>query len=88
MVEINEAERKKELNEDKRRGLWDNVKCYNIQIIGIPEDALAGGSLPLVPPGKPKSHRVSLTGALGMPVVYFQSEDQQPQEPARASISV
>ena len=38
MVEINEAERKKELNEDKRRGLWDNVKCYNIQIIGVPEE--------------------------------------------------
>ena len=34
MVEINEAERKKEKrikrNEDNLRGLWDNVKCPNI----------------------------------------------------------
>ena len=39
MVEINEAERKKEKrikrNEDN---LWDNVKCPNIQIIGVPEE--------------------------------------------------
>ena len=42
MVEINEAERKKEKrikrNEDNFRGLWDNVKCPNIQIIGVPEE--------------------------------------------------
>ena len=40
MVEINEAERKKELrrNEDNLRDLWDNVKCPNIQIIGVPEE--------------------------------------------------
>ena len=25
-------------NEDNLRDLWDNVKCPNIQIIGIPED--------------------------------------------------
>ena len=41
MVEINEAERKKEKrikrNEDKLRDLWDNVKCPNIRIIGVPE---------------------------------------------------
>ena len=30
MVEINEAERKKELNEDNLRDLWDNVKHSNI----------------------------------------------------------
>ena len=34
MVEINEAERKKEKrfkrNEDNLRDLWDNVKCPNI----------------------------------------------------------
>ena len=40
MVEINEAERKKEKrikrNEDNLRGLWDNVKCPNILIIGVP----------------------------------------------------
>ena len=42
MVEINEAERKKEKrikrNEDNLRDLWDNVKCPNIQIIGLPEE--------------------------------------------------
>ena len=40
MVEINEAERKKELrrNEDNLRDLWDNVKCPNILIIGVPEE--------------------------------------------------
>ena len=39
MVEINEAERKKrriKRNEDNLRDLWDNVKCPNIQIIGVP----------------------------------------------------
>ena len=42
MVEINEAERKKEKwikrNEDNLRDLWDNVKCPNIQIIGVAEE--------------------------------------------------
>ena len=42
MVEMNEAERKKEKrikrNEDNLRDLWDNVKCPNIQIIGVPEE--------------------------------------------------
>ena len=42
MVEINEAERKKEKrikrNENDFRDLWDNVKCPNIQIIGVPEE--------------------------------------------------
>ena len=40
IVEINEAERKKEKrikrNEDNLRDLWDNVKCPNIRIIGVP----------------------------------------------------
>ena len=38
MVEIYEAEKKKELNEDNLRDLWDNVKCPNIRIIDIPEE--------------------------------------------------
>ena len=42
MVEINEAEWKKEKrikrNEDKLRDLWDNVKCLNIRIIGVSEE--------------------------------------------------
>ena len=42
MVDINEAERKKEKrikrNEDNLRDLWDNVKCPNIQIIEVPEE--------------------------------------------------
>ena len=37
MVEINEAERKKE-KKDNLRDLWDNVKCPNIRIIGVPEE--------------------------------------------------
>ena len=42
MVEINEAEGKKEKrikrNEDNLKDLWDNVKCPNIQIVGVPEE--------------------------------------------------
>ncbi|KAB0341364.1 hypothetical protein FD754_018290 [Muntiacus muntjak] len=42
MVEINEAERKKEKrikrNEDNLRDLWDNVKRPNIRIIEVPEE--------------------------------------------------
>ena len=42
MVEINEAERRKEKrikrNEDNLRDLWNNVKCPNIRIIGVPEE--------------------------------------------------
>ena len=42
MAEINETERKKEKrikrNEDNLRDLWDNVKCPNIQIIGVQEE--------------------------------------------------
>ena len=42
MVEINEAERKKEKrikrSEDHFKDPWDNVKCPNIQIIGVPEE--------------------------------------------------
>ena len=42
MVEINEAERKKEKrikrNEDNLRDLWDNVKHPNIRFIGVPEE--------------------------------------------------
>ena len=42
MVEINESEWKQEKwikrNEDNLRDLQDNVKCYNIRIIGVPEE--------------------------------------------------
>ena len=42
MVAINESERKNEKrikrSEDTLRDLWDNVKCPNIQIIGVPEE--------------------------------------------------
>ena len=43
MVEINEAERKKEKkrikqNEDNLRDFWNNVKHPNIQIIEVPEE--------------------------------------------------
>ena len=42
MIEINEAERKKEKritrNEDNVSDIWDNVKHPNIRIIGVPEE--------------------------------------------------
>ena len=42
MGEINESERKQEKrikrNEDNLRDLQDNMKCSNIQIIGVPEE--------------------------------------------------
>ena len=41
VVEITQAEQKKEKlilkNEDTLRDLWNNVKCTNIWIIGVPE---------------------------------------------------
>ena len=42
MVEINKSERIKEKrikrNKDNLRDLWDNVKCWNIRVIGVPEE--------------------------------------------------
>ena len=38
MVEINEAERQIERNEDNFRDLWGNIKCPNIWIMGVPEE--------------------------------------------------
>ena len=44
MVETNEAEREKEKsikrNEDNLRDLWNNVKCPNIRIIGVPKEKI------------------------------------------------
>ena len=42
MVEITAAEQniektKKKKNEDGLRDSWDNIKCTNIRIIGVPE---------------------------------------------------
>ena len=41
LVEIMDAEQKREkrlkTNEDSLRELWDNLKCTNIRIIGVPE---------------------------------------------------
>ena len=41
MVEFTAAEqnkeRRKKRNEDSLRDLWDNIKCNNIRIIGVPE---------------------------------------------------
>ena len=41
LVEIMDAEQKREKrlkkNEESLRELWDNVKCTNIRIIGVPE---------------------------------------------------
>ena len=33
-----EKEKRIKRNEDNLRDLWDNVKCPNIQIIGVPEE--------------------------------------------------
>ena len=40
MVEINEAVRgeRSKRNEDSLRDLWNNVKCPNTRIIGVPEE--------------------------------------------------
>ena len=42
MLEINESERKQEKrikrNEDNLRDLHNNIKHYNIRIIGVPEE--------------------------------------------------
>ena len=42
IVEITTAEQNKEKKmkriEDSLRDLWDNIKCTNIQIIGVPEE--------------------------------------------------
>ena len=42
MVEITTAEQNKEKRmkriEDSLRGLWDNIKCTNLRIIGVPEE--------------------------------------------------
>ena len=42
MMEVSEAERKKEKrikrNEDNLRDIWDDVKCCNLGIIGVPEE--------------------------------------------------
>ena len=41
-METMDAEQKKEkrlkINEESLRELWDNVKCTNIRIIGVPEE--------------------------------------------------
>ena len=41
MVELTAAEQNKEKrmkrNEDSLRDLWENIKCNNIRIIGVPE---------------------------------------------------
>ena len=42
MVEFTAEEKNKEKrmkrNEDSLRDLWDNIKCTNILIIGVPEE--------------------------------------------------
>ena len=42
MVEFTAVEQNKEKrmkrNEDSLRDLWDNIKCTNIQILGVPEE--------------------------------------------------
>ena len=48
LVEITDAEQKREkrlkTNEESLRELWDNVKCTNIHILGIPEEEREKGT--------------------------------------------
>ena len=48
IVEITTAEKNKEKrmkrNEDSLRDLWDNIKCTNIRIIGVPEEEKKKGT--------------------------------------------
>ena len=73
MVEINEAERKKELNEDNLRDLWDNVKCPNIRIIGVPEEE-----------NKKKGHEINIWGYFPLPKMEREIANQT-QETQRVS---
>ena len=36
--EKKKKEKRIKRNEDNLRNLWDNVKCSNIQVIGVPEE--------------------------------------------------
>ena len=38
MKQIGKKEKRIKINEDNLRDLWDNVKCPNIRIIGVPEE--------------------------------------------------
>ena len=38
MEQKGRMKKKEKENEDTFRDLWDNVKCPNIQIIGVPEE--------------------------------------------------
>ena len=38
MKQRGKKEKRIKTNEDNLRDLWDNVKCHNIRIIGVPEE--------------------------------------------------
>ena len=38
MIEVKSKRKKKKRIEDSLRDLWDNIKCTNIRIIGVPEE--------------------------------------------------
>ena len=50
MVEINEAVRgeRSKRNEDSLRDLWNNVKCPNTRIIGVPEGGKKKGHVKIL----------------------------------------
>ena len=76
MVKINEAEREKKKikrNEDSLRDLWDNVKCPNIRIIGVPEEE-----------NKKKGHEINIWGYFPLPKMEREIANQT-QETQRVS---
>ena len=63
MVEIISEEQNKvkrmKRTEDRLRDLWDNIKCTNIQIIGVPEEEVEKemATLSSILPGESQGHR-------------------------------
>ena len=48
-------------NEDNFRDIWDNVKCLNIQIIGVPEEDKKTGQDKILEWGRTESDTTEVT---------------------------
>ena len=65
-----------------RQEYWGGLPCPppgdlpdpGIKLVSLMSPALAGGSLPLVPPGKPLPTRICLVKAMVFPVVMYGCE--------------